>query len=369
MLWRRSPARVTLVLMLVSGIISSCTDASTDVSAPAGGASLAPQTVQLQPGTHVSGQVNSSIWYAHTGGFVNLGTLNASVNGTVDGNTTPSLLGPATFTTGSSDRAALSSTVSTPSFSNTAGKRVWDILRASTPGQPIRVKLDGPTRTEMLPDGRELRIELSPVDRNSSTATAAYYIDNQLMALNFFEYGIPGRTPTQVDAIHFDGTGGVTAITNHDLTKLETDPRAVSEETFNVATGVQALSGESCATQPIPDPDCEEFPCTRELAVLAGATAAFVAAQIAFDVAVGGCPTPAAPLACPAVVAASSALASATTALIIASNDYIECMQRHNNGGGNGGGSSSYHCETLVLEISYDGGLTWEYLDTVTVCE
>lgn len=38
-------------------------------------------------------------------------------------------------------------------------------------------------------------------------------------------------------------------------------------------------------------------------------------------------------------------------------------------GGGNGGGGGQTNCETWIVEISYDGGVTWYEIGRFTICD
>src|SRR5690606_32031684 len=71
---------------------------------------------------------------------------------------------------------------------------------------------------------------------------------------------------------------------------------------------------------------------------------------------------------CPAVIAAYATLTGAALALSAAQMVLEDCLSSSSGGGGDPGGDLP-NCTTYIIEVSYDNGVTWEYLDTVTVCE
>jgi hypothetical protein len=82
-----------------------------------------------------------------------------------------------------------------------------------------------------------------------------------------------------------------------------------------------------------------------------------------FDAAVAACPTPFALATCPAAVALAAAVTAAGAWVVAANNALLQCQLQHGYTAGGGA-----NCEEVIIEVSYDGGLTWQYLDTVTIC-
>jgi hypothetical protein len=172
-----------------------------------------------------------------------LGTVTAQVEGMP-----PRVVGPANLT--GFPGIGASSAINMPLFTGPAANALWNVVRASGSGRALRVKLGGPTKTDTMPDGRELRIELSP-GNGGSARVAAFYVDNKLTALSFFTYGGESsqRIATSMDVIHFDKAGAAAGITKYDLTVPGADLRAISRKALGAAAGLQTLSGEYCETQ------------------------------------------------------------------------------------------------------------------------
>lgn len=369
---RKHQAVRTMLFLALIGSLTSCTDSSENLSAPPDNAldssHLQEFQIQPQPYANLSGKVRFSAWQTQGQGFAQLGAFSAPVEGKLAlASGENSIVGPAIVTAFSGD-AASRSVINTPSLTSPTGNTLLNVVRASGSGGALRINLGGPTRTDTLPDGRELRVEFSPLDSGDSTREAAFYIDNKLMALNFFTYGGKRPLATAVDVVHFHEAGGIAAITNYDLTEIDADLQAISEETLGVAAGVRTLSGPSCETQRVPDPDCEEGPCTREWLDFMVASAAWLAAGIAFDVAVAGCPSPFAIATCPAAIGLGATLSAAAVAVAAADYNLRECRDAANSGSG-GGGSGGTNCRTYYVEVSYDDGATWHHLRTVQICD
>lgn len=376
MQWKFKPVRGALILTL-AGILASCSETSEELAGPQDSADrseLQASRGQLRPGVRLSGQVRSTIWQARGEGFAYLGTMSAPVEGTLapfaGEDVTSNMVGRARFTElpGSPASAARGNQ---PSLSGSTGNALWNVLRASGPGRALRVKLGGPTRTLKMPDGRELRMELSP-PTNGASNVAAIYVDNKLRQLNFFTYERESSRPmaASLDVVLFRETGGVASLTRHDLTAIDADPLAIHEEALTAATEVEALSGEDCETQIDPTPECLEA-CEQEWRDFIAAGAALLAAGVAFDAALLACASPAGPLGCPAVVAAASAITAATAWVSSAHHALQECQRQHGGiltGGGGGGPGGNITCHTYFIEVSDDGGATWHVVGTVTGC-
>lgn len=371
--------RATLFLALVGSLIS-CSDPLENVLAPPDNAlgSSGLQTFQIQPQSIVSlsGQLSFSAWQTRAEGFGYVGTFSAPVDGKVapltEGNVTSSITGPVEVTEFAGD-AASSPRITTPSFASPSGNDLLNVLRASGPGRALRVNLGGPTRTETMPDGRELRVEFSPPNSDGSTQTVAFYVDDKLKALNYFTYARQSSRSiaTAMDVVHFREEGGVAGITNYDLTEVDADPLAINEEILGVAAGVQTLAGD-CETQIDPEPECEDTggggdgPCTSEWLQFLSAGAALVAAGIAFDAAVASCAGTL--VTCPTVAAAAAAVSSAGLAVAAADRNLRECRMANSDRRSGGGGGGGRNCETYIIEVSNDGGVTWEEIGRVTNC-
>lgn len=122
-----------------------------------------------------------------------------------------------------------------------------------------------------------------------------------------------------------------------------------------------------CETEVIPSPGCSEDPnpCFEEQLAFYASVAALVAAESAYIAALVSCAASGGVL-CPSVIAAVAGVTATSLGVAATKVALDEC--RTDTGGG-GDGSQQQDCETIVLEISNDGGVTWEYLGTVEVCE
>ncbi|MBN1630368.1 MAG: hypothetical protein JW990_11435 [Thermoleophilia bacterium] len=98
------------------------------------------------------------------------------------------------------------------------------------------------------------------------------------------------------------------------------------------------------------------------------AGSAYLAAELA---AVIACPATGG-LGCPLAL---GALAGAAAWLTWTTTQYMDCLEENQLPSGGGyepgimGGGSFGACEVYYVEISYDGGATWELLDVIYVCE
>lgn len=370
------PVRVALLLSVV-GILSSCTDASEDLSAPIDSslrADLADNPVPPESpsaAVHLSGRVRSSIWQARGRGLAFLGTINSHPDVTLAGKNVIAdggLTTLATFPGISTDSLGL--TIS-PSMTSDGLGLVNVLASAGGRGNALRIALAGPTFSHTMSNGQELRMEFSAPKNGRPPGVMALYVGDELKAFNFFTHTRRGSRWTVVDMtiVHFDSTG-LASITKHDLEGVVGQPMSMNGRPLSVAsTGMQALSID-CDSQIIPTPECEEAsedgPCLSQKLALAAAGAAFVSAEIAYAAALAACATG---VLCPGVGVAVAALSAAGLALVAAEVAFNECIAATGAGGGGGNpGGGDTNCETYIIEVSDDGGITWEYLTTVRVC-
>lgn len=247
----------------------------------------------------------------------------------------------------------------------------------------LRIALEGETFTQKLADGTDVRMEFSPRQSNGQPPrTLAIYVNDQLRTLNFYDFERAGNrwSVAGIRIAHFDATSALVAVTQHDVAGLNGSPVAM-DEAMDVFSGSSAFatelpgdgtfSSESypsyCATEIIPSPECEgwEEACLSERVAFYTASAAHVAAEAALVFSLAGCPVSG--VTCLSVPAAVLAV-SLTGGALYSASLALDACQAASGGGGSGGGGDGTDCETFIIEVSDDGGVTWEYLGTVVVC-
>jgi hypothetical protein len=125
---------------------------------------------------------------------------------------------------------------------------------------------------------------------------------------------------------------------------------------------------------PISDDGSGAAGCIREKLDLAAATLAEAAGWGVLTAAYASC-LPSPETCVPAVLAAQAALAALDIVLGEAIADYYACTHpasdpdpTYGGGGGGGGGGGSGTCDVYIVEVSYDGGISWNYYDTLFAC-
>jgi hypothetical protein len=186
--------------------------------------------------------------------------------------------------------------------------------------------------------------------------------------------------PTRARVTIFGKDGKPAVVTEDNFAALQTASVAMPGTAAAFADGFRRVGG-SLARLIQPDAlyaasltEDDDERCWRQRLAVIGAAGTQVAADIALGVAITACGVSGGVL-CPAVIAASIAATAAAVNYLIKVAEYDDCMSREDpiissgGGGAGGGGESGNGCYDVVWEISYDGGRSWNYYDTQTVCE
>ena len=176
----------------------------------------------------------------------------------------------------------------------------------------------------------------------------------------------------------FGGNGKPAAVTENDLTTLQTASFAVPGTATALIDGFRRVGG---SLSKLVQPDVlfaatmDDASCFREAELVAAATLAEIAGAGFLAAAILACPGTLG-LTCLAVIALQIALAGLDLALGVAVADWYLCLNpspiTRGSGGGTGGGGprdgSGAGCYDITWEISYDGGLTWQFLGLTLQC-
>lgn len=233
------------------------------------------------------------------------------------------------------------------------------VARARESGADLRVSLSGGTTVTLTPEGDLVRVDFSwPLGDDGSTLVAATYVNGKLEGVQEFQGRVEESEwlPKSMSSLVLPQGERPSTLIQH----------AFGSRTETVSTsGPQILSDvpEYCHTQIEPTPECEQSCLVQRLAHGA-AWVAFMAAEAAVVAAIAGC-TMGNIWLCPAVVAAIAGLDGAAYALASTSAALMMCLQEQ----GQGAPDPTPNCQTVIIEISYDGGFTWQILGTYEVCD
>lgn len=249
---------------------------------------------------------------------------------------------------------------------NSAAEVIPNVIReaAAKRGGSVRALALGRVTTRELPDGRELQLQYVGGEDHQPRMLAVF-LEGKLQVLNHIRYERQGQRsiPAGFSAIHYNDAGQISTTSQHSLSEVLS--RLPEKSGLDSASNLSPSSLTGCESQIIPTPECEQAACFAERAAVAGAFVLFTSAELALGVALAGCAVGAT---CPAVIAAYATLTGAALALSAAQMVLEDCLSSSSGGGGDPGGGLP-NCTTYIIEVSYDNGVTWEYLDTVTVCE
>jgi hypothetical protein len=189
--------------------------------------------------------------------------------------------------------------------------------------------------------------------------------------------------PTRARITIFGKDGRPSVVTENDFGALQTASVAMPGTAAVLADGFRRVGG---SLSKLIQPDAlyaastagdDDERCWKERLAVAGAAAAQLAADVTLGIASAACAASGG-LLCPAVVAAALGVTATAVNYLIKVAEYDDCMSRSqpiissrwggSGGGGGGGTDDGGQCNTIIWEISYDGGATWQYYDTQSTC-
>lgn len=247
-------------------------------------------------------------------------------------------------------------------------------FRAPDAGAPL---------TQRMEDGSEVKVVFTnPSGRSGRPPSAMLvYVDGVLGSLNEFTYERRGIewASTSIKTTSFDESGAVLSIVNTDVRGL-TPPRRLAGASV-IGHARAGLSRLACEVRDAFGPTevyaaVVRWGCSIEAYSL---TLALTAQAAAIATSLGIAATCVVTLAsCPAYLGSLVAVALATAAVNIAKQSYDQCMAEGDHseddggdfggGGGGGGGGDPLECYTIIIEVSGDGGLTWDVVGVQTIC-
>ena len=275
-----------------------------------------------------------------------------------------------------------------------AGPKDWVTSNlVVSPGGVLRPTAKGKSFKSRDANGKEIRAHLLDDSRGGDRPAAGVviFVDDRIVAINQFSYKRDGSKWRVIGAVvtAYDSSGKPSSVSHHDLSDIKPAGSLVRVGMAERARCEVARARAQLAALMKPrelhaagvgvdeDLTAEGGPCAFKAVAVAIAVAAEVAA-IAFEgAAITACiaSVPILGIACPSVVAATAAVAAATAAVGIAVSELNQCIidntkkpppPRPTGGGGSGGGGST--CLSIEWEISYDGGITWQYYETTVQC-
>lgn len=247
---------------------------------------------------------------------------------------------------------------------------------ARASGARMRVALGGLEVSHQLSDGSDLRVQFSESLRSGSPRAFAIYVDDVLQTLHHLAYPQMGRSiaPVGMTALHLSPEGRRPFVLDHVLPKAGQGMRGRSDPSSDLDSFHLLSYPDHCAYEVIPTPECEGWggggsggSCWSQQLQLGVAFTAYVAAELAFWAAVAACPVSG--VMCAGALAALGVMNVAADALVAAGVALQTCLAQSGGSGGSGDPPNPPNCTTYIIEISHDGGVTWEYLGTVEVCD
>jgi len=230
-----------------------------------------------------------------------------------------------------------------------------------------RLSLQGPRIERLLPDGRSMTIQMGrPGPSGEPAGDLVVQIDGRIVSLNQYTFQKRGGRWEVKEALvtTFDEQGRPKQV----LQQKMRGGQPVSTEILQESPGRSPQPGRQVLPPSIPPDVVAAFDghCLAEQLSLASASMQLSLALSALSWALASCVVSGG-AACPAVIAAMAWVAIAMMDEAAAMFHLNACLAS-SRPGNPGEGGAGYVCSVYYVEVSYDGGRTWELQEIIIIC-